>query len=292
LRREANILPPCKSVAAGKETVKVGGRDAAIWLSAVEYAREHPDETVYFVSSNTKDFGHGNAYEYPMDEDLADLESRFIHLTSLDQVLSRFAQPTKISKTVVHQMLSKRAAQSSAKREAETGTRPPLIRLGTLAEQLAGESPLNGMLVQPDWDDVQVAIADTFRNFRAYTIGESEWCTVGVRWFLAGVTGVRGAGGGAFQLEACVWETQVLLSVGDEPRLVVLRSTPPKPVTSDDAARFGSRVAGLGQIESNHSLFHWGSPGINLSVLLPDQPASPELEDLWERILAEGHQRR
>ncbi|WP_251049623.1 MULTISPECIES: PIN domain-containing protein [unclassified Streptomyces] len=75
LRREANILPPCKSVTAGKETVKIGGRDAAIWLSAVEYAREHPDETVYFVSSNTKDFGHGNAYEYPMDEDLAGLEA-------------------------------------------------------------------------------------------------------------------------------------------------------------------------------------------------------------------------
>lgn len=61
LIREANLLPPCKQVMAnaGGDTVKVGARDAAIWLTAVEYARQHPDETVYFVSKNTKDFGDG-----------------------------------------------------------------------------------------------------------------------------------------------------------------------------------------------------------------------------------------
>ncbi|GAB3004540.1 hypothetical protein GCM10023080_082730 [Streptomyces pseudoechinosporeus] len=47
-----------------------GGRDAAIWLTAVEYAREHPEETVYFVSRNTKDFGDGTAYPPLMDQDL------------------------------------------------------------------------------------------------------------------------------------------------------------------------------------------------------------------------------
>ncbi|MER5474307.1 PIN domain-containing protein [Streptomyces sp. NPDC002685] len=63
--REANGLPPCK---AQKDT-KVGGRDAAIWLSAVEYARTHPDENVYFVSNNTRDFSDGTAYASPMSED-------------------------------------------------------------------------------------------------------------------------------------------------------------------------------------------------------------------------------
>ncbi|MDQ1013194.1 hypothetical protein QFZ82_007679 [Streptomyces sp. V4I23] len=60
--REANVLPPATLKGEGDKAVKVGARDVAIWLTAVEYAREHPDETVYFVSSNHKDFGKGGAY--------------------------------------------------------------------------------------------------------------------------------------------------------------------------------------------------------------------------------------
>ncbi|MFF0734107.1 PIN domain-containing protein [Streptomyces chartreusis] len=53
--REANCLPPCKT----SKGEKTGSRDAAIWLSAVEYAHQFPDVTVYFVSANTRDFGAG-----------------------------------------------------------------------------------------------------------------------------------------------------------------------------------------------------------------------------------------
>jgi hypothetical protein len=57
--RESNVLPPCKAIVINDrgEQVKTGCRDAAIWLTAVEYAREHPEKTVYFVSRDTKDFG-------------------------------------------------------------------------------------------------------------------------------------------------------------------------------------------------------------------------------------------
>ncbi|MFJ2154480.1 PIN domain-containing protein [Streptomyces microflavus] len=78
LVREANLLPPCKLVGEGegRKGHKVGARDAAIWLTAVEYARRHPEETVYFVSSNTDDFGDGTSYPFPMDKDIEGLVSR------------------------------------------------------------------------------------------------------------------------------------------------------------------------------------------------------------------------
>ncbi|MDX3127754.1 MULTISPECIES: PIN domain-containing protein [Streptomyces] len=97
LTREANLLPPCKQVTIneGGDTTKIGGRDAAIWLTAVEYAREHPDETVYFVSKNTKDFGDGGAFPYPMNEDLAGIKDRFEFLTTWHDLVEKFAQRTK-----------------------------------------------------------------------------------------------------------------------------------------------------------------------------------------------------
>ncbi|MFD5522509.1 hypothetical protein [Streptomyces sp. NPDC127066] len=39
--REANGLAPCK-IQDGGRSAKTGFRDAAIWLSTIEYAREHP----------------------------------------------------------------------------------------------------------------------------------------------------------------------------------------------------------------------------------------------------------
>ncbi|MFJ2883420.1 PIN domain-containing protein [Streptomyces sp. NPDC087272] len=63
--RETNLIAPCKTVNSGKH--KTGARDAAIWLTAVEYARSNPAEIVYFVSNNTEDFGDGSSFPEPMD---------------------------------------------------------------------------------------------------------------------------------------------------------------------------------------------------------------------------------
>lgn len=82
--REANLLAPCKvvPVKGQDKQVKVGARDASVWLTAVEYAREHPEETVYFVSQNTNDLGDGSSYEQPMGADLQGLEGpvRALHV--------------------------------------------------------------------------------------------------------------------------------------------------------------------------------------------------------------------
>jgi hypothetical protein len=55
---EMNVLAPAKTDATSSRSVKTGSRDAAVWLSAIDYAADHPDETVYFVSSNTRDSHH------------------------------------------------------------------------------------------------------------------------------------------------------------------------------------------------------------------------------------------
>ncbi|MEV6201330.1 hypothetical protein AB0M64_15265 [Streptomyces sp. NPDC051771] len=47
MRREGSGLPPAKAEKQGK----TGGRDAAIWLSAVAYASNNPEESASFVSS-------------------------------------------------------------------------------------------------------------------------------------------------------------------------------------------------------------------------------------------------
>ncbi|MFF8491443.1 PIN domain-containing protein [Streptomyces albidoflavus] len=53
--REANALAPCKQNRNGKTDF----RDAVIWATVMEFARENLDETVYFVSEDKSAFGGG-----------------------------------------------------------------------------------------------------------------------------------------------------------------------------------------------------------------------------------------
>lgn len=106
LFREANALPPCKQTGSPNNKKKSGARDAAIWLTAVAYAHDHPNETVFFVSDNTKDFGEGSSHAFPMKEDIAGLGEGFVHLTSLGQLLDRFAQPAKVDQAQVSNRLA------------------------------------------------------------------------------------------------------------------------------------------------------------------------------------------
>ncbi|MGJ3558889.1 PIN domain-containing protein [Streptomyces sp. INA 01156] len=99
--REANQLRPCRVV----KGLKIGSRDAAIWLTAVEYAQTHPDETVYFVSGNTKDFGDGTSYPAPMDKDVAGMTDRFRILPSMSDVIAEFATETTTDEAAVRALL-------------------------------------------------------------------------------------------------------------------------------------------------------------------------------------------
>ncbi|SEO01308.1 PIN domain-containing protein [Actinacidiphila rubida] len=241
LFREANQLPPCKAVTvtAGGDAVKTGGRDAAIWLTAVEYAREHPREKVYFVSKNWKDFGRGDAYPSPMSQDLRGLEDRFVHLTSLEELVDHFTTKAEVDEDDVRTVLStpggERAVSLRAWKVMGPGRkRRPGFRLQALT------TPIDELDAEPDpsvtptvdeswgWLFQPTATLDSVREQKAYRIGDHQWCIATVRWFLSGVAFNRQG------LLRCgtAWETRILFSPtqrGGSP--TVLRYSPPQAPT-------------------------------------------------------------
>lgn len=102
LWREANCQKPAKT----EPKAKGGARDAAIWLSVVDYLKDNPDEEVCFVSGNTSDFGDGSEFPAPMSDDVKGLEGRLQILTSFDSVVSTFSTPLDINKEDTEQNLA------------------------------------------------------------------------------------------------------------------------------------------------------------------------------------------
>lgn len=229
--REANALPPCKETEGGKPA-KVGSRDAAIWLSAIEYVREHPNETVYFVSSNTRDFGDGTAYKWPMDLDVAELGDRFVHLTKMDEVITRFTEPTETNEELVARTLQAgnvlTAVKKAAKRRLRADERPS--ECSVLAGSAGGELEVGAAL---SWLTMKARF-HSLRDVRMYRIGEHEWCTAVVRWDLAGTAFVNASTPGIASV-GCSWTTSVIFRPDPaDPRLTVLRHDPTRALSQED----------------------------------------------------------
>ncbi|MGV9251372.1 PIN domain-containing protein [Streptomyces sp. NPDC003697] len=242
--REANALAPCKSIAIndGGDEMKIGGRDAAIWLTAIEYAREHPGETVYFVSRNWKDFTKGASYPYPMDKDLEGIEDRFVHLTSLEKVVARFATQTEVDEDQVRAILSAPETREMVSREAwsamsavASDTLPSRFEctttsLGDVSEETLTAGTTSTAIAQ-GWLIRPTALFDSMREVKAYRIGDHVWCTATVRWFLGGPAFIhihnRAAPVG------CAWDTRVLVSpTNAETPPTLLRSQGTQAITA------------------------------------------------------------
>ncbi|WUS95166.1 hypothetical protein OHA46_00040 [Streptomyces sp. NBC_00708] len=103
-QREAMALPPAKEVRDHAE----GGHDAAIWFSILDFLKQNPDEHVYFLINNTKDFGDGSSYKYPMSEDIRGLEDRLTMLKDFAQVVSEFTTEVsgKVAEDAAAQLLA------------------------------------------------------------------------------------------------------------------------------------------------------------------------------------------
>ncbi|WP_432177018.1 PIN domain-containing protein [Streptomyces sp. Tue6028] len=228
LFREANVLAPCRNV----KGFKTGARDAAIWLSAVEYAREHPDTIVYFVSANTEDFGGGAPYPSPMSEDLNGLEGRFKHLISMEQVAARFAEPTATNEALAASILGSEDVLAAV--VMASGGTHVIPHDGsfscTVSTGLAGEYMVVPAL---SWW-ATTAVFDEVDSMQTYRIGDQEWCTAVVRWNLGGsVITDTSASGSAWG--GCSWTTSVLFTpTATNSRLTVLRDQTPLPL-SDEA---------------------------------------------------------
>ncbi|MCX5182572.1 PIN domain-containing protein [Streptomyces sp. NBC_00268] len=223
LFREANALPPCKTTPKGK----TGSRDAAIWLSAVEYAREHPDETVYFVSSNTRDFTDGSTYPAPMDEDVNDLGDRFVHLTALDEVIERFTEEVETDQDAVRGALELMASNGLVGSEAEA----MVVKYGVDASAAFGPMNAGFELRTKSFVATQVKCASV-SDAAMYRIGDREWCTATVEWLVGGLAVVENLSRAT--ATGFIWTTVVLFTPDPEDaRLTVLRESGPRPLSEE-----------------------------------------------------------
>ncbi|MEU2264946.1 PIN domain-containing protein [Streptomyces olindensis] len=249
--REANVLPPCKTIVInerGKE-VKTGGRDAAIWLTAIEYARNHPEETVYFVSRD-KDFRDGTTYRPPMDKDLEGIRHRFVHMTSIDEVVEKFATPTEIEEDAVRAILARPEMTALVAAEA---MRALPVQVAYLAPSSLGlfectpASVLNlstgpqadlrpSPVVSAGWLRTPTAVFDSVRDMEARSIDDHVWCMAWARWLLGGPALVRGEDDGISV--GCSWETRVLISpTSSTARLTLLRTRKPQGITAAEFSK-------------------------------------------------------
>ncbi|MGW6456535.1 PIN domain-containing protein [Streptomyces sp. NPDC055078] len=234
IRREANVIPPCKQAGPEKKPFKIGGRDAAIWLTAVEYARANPEETVYFVSSNITDFGDGSSYEPPMDQDLDGLGDRFRHLTSFDDVVAEFAQPTSVDMDTVVEICEQPEVQQAVRaysfRHWTFGAH--IFSQGFEATTITGANTTRTTRAQGWIDPHRVVVRRLSTDkITGYHIGDAVWVTAEVAWELSGYV-LEGD-------DQLVWvatrlDTSLLLSVGGTSNpAAILRSSPPRAVDAD-----------------------------------------------------------
>ncbi|MFD8219488.1 PIN domain-containing protein [Streptomyces sp. NPDC059697] len=247
LTREMNLLPPCKLVGAteGNKGHKVGARDAAIWLTAVEYARTHPDETVYFVSSNTHDFGNGSPYQHPMNEDLDGMEDRFIHLTNMNELVDLFTKKTAPDDEAVKAVLESPDTARLMEREAFRRMRSGHFRRSALTSARFGcfdaDAIDQGPTVARGWVDEPIARLEHIGEAKAHSIGDHVWSSVEARWTLAGVAELRRRD--ERRMVVCSWQTRILISTTKqdaEPSL--LRSESPQPSSSEVLDKMGSLI--------------------------------------------------
>jgi hypothetical protein len=253
--REANVLPPCKALVInerGDKVVKTGGRDAAIWLTAVEYARAHPDEKVYFVSKNTKDFGDGTAYPPLMAADLEGLGDRFVHLTSLGEVLQRFTETADVDEEAVRGLLSNPESLKAVSAEATRLMSWPQgnvwfaegptfeVAMAFLSEDL-GNGEFETVTTEPvqmlGWAEAPAVAFQSMGELSAYRIGDHVWCAATVRWVLSGPAILTDTH--RVEVVGCAWETRVLASTTHtDSRLTILRSQTPRALSTSEFVTF------------------------------------------------------
>ncbi|MFJ2081239.1 PIN domain-containing protein [Micromonospora chokoriensis] len=239
LFRESNVLAPCKRVGKGDKT---GSRDAAIWLTATEYVRDHKDETVYFVSENTKDFGDGTEYPEPMKSDLASVEDRFFHLTALDTVVERFAKPAEVDLDFLPALLAGKDsiqlltdALAEHLPNAASQDDPGWPSTGLVYSRLADGEYVGEIPAGLRWFLSPSLTLDGISEVTAHSIGGQDWYMATVRLIASGLMVLPGPKliPAANALEARVLVTQD--EAGARPS--VLRCKPPRALTAEEASR-------------------------------------------------------
>jgi hypothetical protein len=238
LAREAMALPPAKRGGDRSE----GARDVAIWFSILEFLKDNPDEEVCFVTNNSKDFGNGVDYPYPMNEDVEGMQDRITRLSNFDEVVSAFTKTVsgKEAEAVAYELLRSLSVRS---RVAQTA-----VEVLTSASGFIGMGAADTAVRWSRWfvsPEVELlAVTDV----TGHEIEGDVWYTAHARWLLYGLAFDADAANPGYT--ACVWETKVLFSArdGDETPTLLAPKEPETPDASDPTSmeilkRLKARVA-------------------------------------------------
>ncbi|MFD4315007.1 PIN domain-containing protein [Streptomyces sp. NPDC058548] len=238
--REANQIAPCRTVRSNGKDYKIGARDAAIWLTAIDYAEDHDDEMVFFVSGNTTDFGDGSSLPLPMAGDIANIADRFQVLTSLDGLISRFTKPAEVDTELVEKALRSHQSVMAVRALVDS----PAAFTHSIACSVA---PARGITAATtagmfQWYGTPEVELDSVWDVSAHRIGTHVWCTATARWLCHGFGNAFGTPGTAgTSVIGAAWETRVLLSLTHaEPELTFLRHEGPTALRPRDGARLPS----------------------------------------------------
>ncbi|WP_030303125.1 PIN domain-containing protein [Streptomyces katrae] len=227
LFREANLLAPCKAI--GKDGHKTGARDAAIWLTAVEYARDNPGQSVYFVTADG-DFGTADSLPDQMAQDLARLGGRFVRYTSLTDVLTKFASPVTIDEETVKEALCAEHVLRSVSEAARDEAGRRRFEGVVLPSESATTQLTFTFLGWPADCGPAVALGEV-RDVRAHEINGQTWCTATARWLLAGHIEPYSEG----RTINLSWQTRVMLRPGaPEEGITITRPQRGETVTQED----------------------------------------------------------
>ncbi|WP_457029306.1 PIN domain-containing protein [Kitasatospora sp. P5_F3] len=226
LTREAGLIPPCKLVGEGKNQYKTGARDAAIWLTAVDYAKRNPTESVYFVSNNSKDFGKKIGDVPQLSSDIKGMEGRFfLHLT-LGSVLAQFGKEVPTTEEEVRGLLNRPESLGVVTRRAR------LMQLRRRVE-VPRINPVYLPFVARLSEEARATLAEVTTP-RSFEIDGARWFTASARWLLLDE---QTSPAGAPLLRLWSWTTRVMVAP-DSHDVTVLQADLPTDGSEEDRARF------------------------------------------------------
>jgi hypothetical protein len=240
------------------QDVGVVGRYAGVPL---EYLEENPDEEVCFVTNNTKDFGDGETYPYPMNEDVRGLAGRLTRLTDFDAVVSKFTKEVsgRDAEAAAEELLRSLSIRDRVSRTAVEVLSSPVGFVGLDTAEASVQ--WRQWLASPEAE--LLSIADVL----GHEIEGSVWYTANTRWLLYGVA-VNGDDED-MRYVSCVWEMKVLFSAngGDEAPTLLAPGEPVLPDTADALCmeimkKLKARAARITQRALRNQLLH--SPGERL----------------------------
>ncbi|MFE9440744.1 PIN domain-containing protein [Streptomyces sp. NPDC006602] len=225
LVREANGEKPAKMTDKQGEKKKEGARDVAIWLSVVDFMKKYPNEQVYFVTKNSKDFGDGSGWPSPMDADIQGMEHRITLLEDMDAVISEFTEEVPASELSADAAtalmgLSQTVGELAIKKLHGKPRLPASLLSGfDEGRRQFKRTGYRRWVAPPDAELLNVS------NVTGHKIGDSVWFVADVEWLLWGLALSWVPDRGVIPV-MCIWETRVLMTTSGTERATVLSDRP------------------------------------------------------------------